>query len=78
MPRRSSWIVSVVFVGTFNLDPRSAWLDTQNGIVVRSETLAGQAAHLFEENTTAETRLQGYPPDKFTRDGGLTTRGEWA
>jgi putative cardiolipin synthase len=43
---------SVVFVGTFNLDPRSAWLDTQNGIVVRSETLAGQAARLFEENTS--------------------------
>jgi putative cardiolipin synthase len=42
----------VVFVGTFNLDPRSVWFDTQNGIAVRSETLAGQAAHLFEENTT--------------------------
>jgi putative cardiolipin synthase len=41
-----------VFVGTFNLDPRSVWFDTQNGIVVRSETLAGQAARLFEENTT--------------------------
>jgi cardiolipin synthase C len=40
----------VVFVGTFNLDPRSVWFDTQNGIAVRSETLAGQAARLFEEN----------------------------
>jgi cardiolipin synthase C len=42
----------VVFVGTFNLDPRSVWFDTQNGIAVRSESLAGQAARLFEENTT--------------------------
>jgi len=42
----------VVFVGTFNLDPRSVWFDTQNGIVVRSDELAGQAARLFEENTT--------------------------
>ncbi len=42
----------MLFVGTFNLDPRSAWFDTQNGIVVRSETLAGQAARLFEEMTS--------------------------
>ncbi len=42
----------VLFVGTFNLDPRSARYDTQNGIVVRSEALAGQAARLFEENTS--------------------------
>jgi len=40
----------VLFVGTFNLDPRSAWFDTQNGIAVRSETLAEQAARLFEES----------------------------
>jgi cardiolipin synthase C len=41
----------VLFVGTFNLDPRSVWYDTQNGIAVRSETLARQAASLFEEIT---------------------------
>jgi len=43
---------NVVFVGTLNLDPRSVWSDTQNGIVVRSETLARQAARLFEESTS--------------------------
>jgi cardiolipin synthase C len=42
----------VLFVGTLNLDPRSVWSDTQNGIAVRSETLASQAARLFEECTT--------------------------
>jgi len=42
----------VLFVGTLNLDPRSVRFDTQNGIVVRSETLAGQAARLFEETTS--------------------------
>jgi putative cardiolipin synthase len=41
----------VLFVGTLNLDPRSVWFDTQNGIAVRSETLTEQAAHLFEEST---------------------------
>jgi len=40
---------NVVFVGTLNLDPRSVRSDTQNGIVVRSETLAGQAVRFFEE-----------------------------
>jgi putative cardiolipin synthase len=40
----------VLFVGTLNLDPRSVWSDTQNGIAVRSETLARQAASLFEES----------------------------
>jgi len=42
----------VLFVGTFNLDPRSVWSDTQNGIAVRSETLAGQAARFFKESTS--------------------------
>ncbi len=42
----------VLFVGTLNLDPRSVWYDTQNGIVVRNETLAEQAARLFEESTS--------------------------
>jgi putative cardiolipin synthase len=43
----------VLFVGTLNFDPRSVFSDTQNGIVVRSETLAGEAARLFEEITSA-------------------------
>ncbi len=37
----------VVFVGSFNLDPRSARLNTENGIVIRSPELAEQAAALF-------------------------------
>lgn len=36
-----------VFVGSFNFDPRSMKLDTQNGIVIRSPELADQAACLF-------------------------------
>jgi putative cardiolipin synthase len=36
-----------VFVGSFNFDPRSMKLDTQNGIVIRSPELADQAAYLF-------------------------------
>jgi putative cardiolipin synthase len=36
-----------VFVGSFNFDPRSMKLDTQNGIVIHSPVLANQAAYLF-------------------------------
>lgn len=36
-----------VFVGSFNFDPRSMRLDTQNGIAIRSPELADQAAYLF-------------------------------
>jgi putative cardiolipin synthase len=37
----------LVFVGSFNHDPRSARLNTENGIVIRSPELAEQAAALF-------------------------------
>ena len=38
-----------VFVGSFNFDPRSMRLDTQNGIVIHSPQLATQAAWLFAQ-----------------------------
>jgi len=41
-----------VFVGSFNFDPRSMKLDTQNGIVIRSPELANQAAYLFDEGVS--------------------------
>ena len=44
-----------VFVGSFNLDLRSAKFDTQNGIVVYSPELAAQAAGIFNKDA-APTR----------------------
>ena len=41
-----------VFVGSFNLDLRSARSDTQNGIVVHSQELAAQAADIFNQDTS--------------------------
>ena len=38
-----------MFVGSFNFDPRSMKLDTQNGIVIRSPELAAQAACFFDK-----------------------------
>jgi putative cardiolipin synthase len=52
-----------VFVGSFNFDPRSMKLDTQNGIVIHSPELATQAAYLFElgisPNRTYRVTLMG-------------------
>ena len=43
----------VIFVGSFNLDPRSVRMDTQNGIIVRSEELARQLTAIFARRTSA-------------------------
>jgi putative cardiolipin synthase len=55
----------VVFVGSFNFDPRSRKLDTQDGIVIRSPELAQQAAWLFTQGSSPTrayrvTLLGGY------------------
>lgn len=39
----------VVFVGSFNLDPRSERLNTEDGIIVRSAELGAQATQLFDQ-----------------------------
>jgi cardiolipin synthase C len=41
-----------VFVGSFNLDPRSARFDTQNGLIIHSPELAEQAAALFAKDAS--------------------------
>jgi putative cardiolipin synthase len=41
-----------VFVGSFNFDPRSMRLDTQNGVVVYSPELANQTAWIFAEGAS--------------------------
>jgi cardiolipin synthase C len=41
-----------IFVGSFNFDPRSIRLDTQDGIVMHSETLASQLTDFFDTHTT--------------------------
>ena len=48
-----------VFVGSFNFDPRSMRLDTQNGIVIRSPQLATQAAWLFAQGHRPRPHLPG-------------------
>jgi len=44
-----------VFVGSLNLDPRSLKTNTEVGILVRSEALAGDVAAIFERNAAPES-----------------------
>jgi putative cardiolipin synthase len=41
-----------IFVGSYNIDPRSGQLDSQNGILIQSPELAAQLASVFEMATT--------------------------
>ena len=41
-----------VFIGSVNLDPRSLELNTEDGVLVNSEELAGHVAELFERWTS--------------------------
>jgi cardiolipin synthase C len=68
-----------VFVGSFNFDPRSMRLDTQNGIVIRSPELADQAACLFAKGispslTYRVTLLGGDDLVWVTEDDGREVR----
>jgi putative cardiolipin synthase len=39
-----------IFVGSFNLDPRSAWLNCEMGVIVGSEALAAQLDAIIDEH----------------------------
>jgi putative cardiolipin synthase len=43
-----------VFIGSMNLDPRSAYLNTEMGVLVESPALAEQVRSQFERATTPE------------------------
>ena len=38
----------MIFIGSFNFDPRSVWLNTEMGLVIESERLAGQMHEAME------------------------------
>lgn len=45
---------TVVFVGSFNIDPRSARLNCEMGVWIDSERLAGQMVSIFEDAIAAD------------------------
>jgi putative cardiolipin synthase len=44
-----------IFVGSFNLDPRSAALNTESGLVIDSPTLAAGVADVFENRLASQS-----------------------
>ena len=44
-----------VFIGSFNLDPRSAALNTESGFVIDSPRLATEIRHAFQETLATQT-----------------------
>ena len=52
---------SRIFVGSFNLDPRSARLNTEMGVLIESRTLAQRLAAAFDDSVPSaayEVRLR--------------------
>lgn len=43
-----------LFVGSYNLDPRSAWLNCEQGVLVENERLASQLEQIFHKQTDGE------------------------
>lgn len=42
-----------VFVGSYNLDPRSAWLNCEQGVLVENEALAEAVANIFDRQISS-------------------------
>jgi putative cardiolipin synthase len=61
----------VMYIGTFNLDPRSANLNTEVGVLARNEQLAGQLKASIEQDIRPEnswqTTLDFNPDDEVSR-----------
>lgn len=43
-----------LFVGSYNLDPRSTWLNCEQGVLVENATLAAQLEEIFAHQTAGE------------------------
>jgi putative cardiolipin synthase len=44
----------ILFVGSYNLDPRSTWLNCEQGVMVENEALAKQLEDIFSRQTSGE------------------------
>ncbi|HEU4781430.1 MAG TPA: phospholipase D family protein [Steroidobacteraceae bacterium] len=65
-----------LFVGSYNLDPRSTWLNCEQGVLVESPALVTQFREIFETQTAGShswrvTRVRGEL--KWTDDKGEST-----
>jgi putative cardiolipin synthase len=47
-----------LFVGSYNIDPRSTWLNCEQGVLVENDVLAAQLQALFATQTSAQRAWQ--------------------
>ena len=64
-----------LFVGSYNLDPRSTWLNCEQGILVENDTLTTQLGEIFDRQVSGEHSWQvTLKDDKLSwSDGGGET-----
>ena len=67
-----------LFVGSYNLDPRSTWLNCEQGVLVESPALTAQFRAIFEAQTAgshAWTRLAARAGElRWADDQGVTSK----
>jgi putative cardiolipin synthase len=49
---------TTLFVGSYNLDPRSTWLNCEQGVIVEDATLAAQLGEIFDLQTSGSRAWQ--------------------
>ena len=47
-----------LFVGSYNLDPRSTWLNCEQGVLVENDVLASQLETIFTTQTSGQRAWQ--------------------
>ena len=63
-----------LFVGSYNLDPRSTWLNCEQGVLVENETLTKQLEEIFDRQATGERSWQvTLNDDKLSWSDGTET-----
>jgi putative cardiolipin synthase len=63
-----------LFVGSYNLDPRSTWLNCEQGVLVENETLARELQEIFDKQATDERSWQvTLKDDKLSWSDGKET-----
>ena len=48
----------IAFVGSYNLDPRSTWLNCEQGVLVENDVLAKELEEIFSEQTGGQRAWQ--------------------
>ena len=56
-----------LFVGSYNLDPRSTWLNCEQGVLVESEVLAKELEDIFAQQTAGDHAWQVMLDDRGLR-----------